>query len=63
MSLKPCELPVTHAHQHPRYPSGRCVTCGAAPEEGCRVGGPTVEHPERPYCKDDQSCCDFSCGN
>ncbi len=26
-------------------------------------GGPTVGDPDRPYCKPDQSCCDFCCGN
>lgn len=26
-------------------------------------GGPTVNDPDRPYCKPDQSCCDFTCGN
>lgn len=26
-------------------------------------GGPTEEKPDRPYCKPDQSCCDFCCGN
>lgn len=26
-------------------------------------GGPTVQDPDRPYCKPDQSCCDFVCGN
>lgn len=26
-------------------------------------GGPTVSDPNRPYCKPDQSCCDFCCGN
>jgi hypothetical protein len=26
-------------------------------------GGPTEADPERPYCKPDQSCCDFCCGN
>ena len=26
-------------------------------------GGPTVTEPDRPYCKPDQSCCDFCCGN
>jgi len=26
-------------------------------------GGPTEEHPDTPYCKPDQSCCDFCCGN
>lgn len=26
-------------------------------------GGPTEQNPHRPYCKPDQSCCDFCCGN
>lgn len=26
-------------------------------------GGPTEGQPDRPYCKADQSCCDFCCGN
>lgn len=26
-------------------------------------GGPTEKHPDAPYCKPDQSCCDFVCGN
>lgn len=26
-------------------------------------GGPTEEHPDAPYCKPDQTCCDFCCGN
>jgi hypothetical protein len=26
-------------------------------------GGPTESDPDRPYCKPDQSCCDFCCGN
>ena len=26
-------------------------------------GGPTEADPNRPYCKPDQSCCDFCCGN
>ena len=26
-------------------------------------GGPTETDPLRPYCKPDQSCCDFCCGN
>ncbi len=26
-------------------------------------GGPTERHPDAPYCKPDQSCCDFICGN
>ncbi len=28
-----------------------------------KSGGPTVAEPNRPYCKPDQSCCDFTCGN
>ncbi|WP_156795572.1 hypothetical protein [Bradyrhizobium icense] len=28
-----------------------------------RRGGPTESDPDRPYCKPDQSCCDFCCGN
>jgi hypothetical protein len=28
-----------------------------------QCGGPTIIGPNRPYCKDDQSCCDFCCGN
>lgn len=28
-----------------------------------RGGGPTIAEPERPYCKPDQSCCNFCCGN
>jgi hypothetical protein len=27
------------------------------------AGGPTEEKPNRAYCKPDQSCCDFCCGN
>lgn len=26
-------------------------------------GGPCASDPNRPYCKPDQSCCDFCCGN
>lgn len=26
-------------------------------------GGPTEQFPDAPYCKPDQSCCDFICGN
>ena len=26
-------------------------------------GGPTEHDPDRPYCKPDQSCRDFTCGN
>lgn len=32
------------------------------PRTGTR-GGPTVGDPNRPYCKEDGSCCDFCCGN
>lgn len=32
------------------------------PSAGHR-GGPTEGDPNRPYCKPDQSCCDFCCGN
>lgn len=28
-----------------------------------RHGGPTLTEPDLPYCKPDQSCCDFTCGN
>lgn len=30
---------------------------------GGKKGGPTETEPNRPYCKPDQSCCDFTCGN
>lgn len=33
--VPPCERPVAFGQNHPRYPSGWCVACGAAPEEGC----------------------------
>ena len=26
-------------------------------------GGQTEAEPDRPYCKHDQTCCDFCCGN
>jgi hypothetical protein len=26
-------------------------------------GGPSEQFPDAPYCKPDQSCCDFICGN
>jgi hypothetical protein len=34
----PCELyyPPERQHQHPRYPSGDCVKCGALCTEGCQ---------------------------
>jgi hypothetical protein len=44
----------------------RCTGCGrwsiwVEKREG--KGGPTKNDPGRPYCKPDQSCCDFVCGN
>lgn len=30
---------------------------------GGEYGGPSEAYPNRPYCKTDQSCCDFCCGN
>lgn len=62
-SSPPCERPLEPGHVHPRYPSGWCVACGAAPEEGCIRGGPTEQYPARACCEADQSCCDFACGN
>lgn len=41
----PCERAVAPGQNHPRYPSGWCVACGAAPEESCRTGGPTDGFP------------------
>ena len=42
-----------HHDEKPRYSrKGRATS-----------GGPTEDDPERPYCKEDQSCCDFTCGN
>lgn len=41
--LPPCEQPVPPGGQHPRFPSGWCVVCGAAPEEGCRRQPPSGE--------------------
>ena len=34
----PCELfhGPGRMHLHPRYPSGRCVACGAEPHQGCQ---------------------------
>lgn len=54
-----------------------CVRCKfyEASDGTCRInppvrlprkamyGGPTESEPNRPYCKPDQSCCDFCCGN
>lgn len=54
----------------------RCPMCGehyyhhalreglaVCPQKGTGSGGPTVDDINRPYCKPDQSCCDFTCGN
>ncbi len=53
----------------------RMVASGVVPEPSARnvlsleqwpqdpTGGPTVSEPDRPYCKLDQTCCDFTCGN
>jgi len=35
----------------------------SCPIETVTKGGPTENDPTRPYCKPDQSCCDFCCGN
>jgi len=33
----PCEWNYAgRIHQHPRYPSGHCVECGAEAHEGCK---------------------------
>ena len=33
----PCELSYAgRVHQHPRFPSGDCVICGALCTEGCK---------------------------
>ena len=39
------------------------VLCSGDCPRRARSGGPTVDDPDRPYCKSDQSCCDFACGN
>jgi len=46
-----------------RIGHGDCAACGAVPGERCIKGGPSEKYPQRRYCKDDQSCCDFCCGN
>lgn len=42
---------------------GHAIGSGCHPAECHGKGGPTEKYPDRPYCKDDQSCCDFVCGN
>jgi len=32
----PCERGYAQSHQHPRFPSGDCVVCGALCTEGCK---------------------------
>jgi len=39
------------------------VICPPAILERPTRGGPTEQFPDAPYCKPDQSCCDFCCGN
>ena len=38
---------------------GKCHNVFCLPAKG----GPTDPDPDRSYCKPDQSCCDFCCGN
>lgn len=40
-----------------------CRNALAAFVEKPTRGGPTEQFPNAPYCKPDQSCCDFCCGN
>lgn len=37
----PCEIfyGPGRVHLHPRYPSGACTVCGAAPTQGCQWDG------------------------
>jgi len=32
----PCQLGYARSNQHPRFPSGDCVICGALCTEGCK---------------------------
>ena len=32
----PCELSYRRSSDHPRFPSGYCIICGAEAHEGCR---------------------------
>lgn len=52
-SCPPCERPVAAAHLHPRYPSGWCVACGAAPEEETVV---QFHPPESEYVNNHLYC-------
>jgi hypothetical protein len=40
-----------------------CTSVLSALSDKPTQGGPTAAHPDAPYCKPDQSCCDFCCGN
>jgi hypothetical protein len=40
-----------------------CLKSLAGISERPTKGGPTEMFPDAPYCKPDQSCCDFCCGN
>ena len=41
----PCErCYASRIWQHPRYPSGWCEACGAAPEESCKWHDESDEH-------------------
>jgi hypothetical protein len=48
---------------HPHAIRARAPAVGALQPRNEARGGPTVADPNRPYCKPDQSCCDFTCGN
>jgi hypothetical protein len=40
-----------------------CVMAPLPVVEPPTRGGPTEQFPDAPYCKPDQSCCDWCCGN
>lgn len=50
---------ITHPEGGPQFECSDCDPRWGRPTKG----GPTVTDPDRPYCKPDQSCCDFCCGN
>lgn len=62
-----CDLFQTRRPGTPwRKPASECpnnTPYAAANPVNKGSGGPTVDDPDRPYCKPDQSCCDFTCGN
>lgn len=50
--------------QWDHHPESTANLVEAVNERSARkAGGPTEADPNRPYCKPDQSCCDFCCGN